>query len=615
MTNDYKENSLHYLVGDLQQQTGINTPTFNIQQIDNNLHTEIFSQYPILFYFTYIQASNNKHNDLNISILGAYVNKDGFVQGILVLLDENNNIIQIIDKWSNGEPIRNINCMSVDDNGNYYAVERNPDTNALRILELNNIALKLDSQNEYSATILNSYTITGVDSGTRINAIKRNDNASKYFLLYEGSTGIYGKELDTSNNTWTTYTSTSNWVSSKYSTYTFLNNSFNVYWDNDNNLHFQIATYSSNQLSILTNDGTTTMQKTPVFTNTVAGYTFDDGDFVFLSNEVGYLALTLDNGTYNKYQLFKVNVLNNSHNKLIDTNVDYYENNTNFVFKGGNTIFYTEYTSLDGTDDNIQVDFGLVDDMTITSETIGTMAATDSRYFYCILNVYINYNQFKVYLQGQNTLFINTFNWNENEYNGEEFISYGSLVPQKASIIDSNNEEIYNRNLFTLTSYLNTYTATLNVPHELLNGITFDRTNLYSKNNNLMIRNNLTTTKNKFEELNINFNQTFDIVDNQNNKNINASADLVKNMLNESINGVLTKARINYQDNTNRIISVSVCDSNPYYANLEFAFYVNKAIKNIELLSDDENTIYHTIYINNLELNKYYLVKQKVKIE
>ena len=175
--------------------------------------------------------------------------------------------------------------------------------------------------------------------------------------------------------------------------------------------------------------------------------------------------------------------------------------------------------------------------------------------------------------------------------------------------------EIYNRNLFTLTSYLNSYTATLNVPHELLNGITFDRTNLYSKNNNLMIQNNLSTTKNKFEELNINFNQTFDIEDNQNNKNINASANLVKYMLNESTDGIITKAKINYKDNTNRIISVSVCDSNTYDAKLEFAIYVDKAIKNVELLSDDGTTSYHTIKLDTLELNKYYLVKQKVKIE
>lgn len=616
MTNDYKENSLHYLVGDLQQQTGLNIPSFNVQQIDNDLHTLISSQYNILFYFTYIQASSNKHNDLDISILGAYVSDGETAFGIFVLLDADNNIIQIIDKWSDGTPIGDIQCMSVDENGNYYAVERKSTT--YRIVELNNIALKLDSQSEYSATVLKDYSISGTGSVYRFSAIRRNENKSKYLLLYETTSNyIYAKEFDTGNNTWTTYSSTSLWANDKYSMYTFLNESFNVYWDKDNNVQFQIATYSSNQFSILTNNDTTTMQKTNIFSNVVSGYTFGNADFVFYSNTIGYLAVVLENSTqtYNKYQLFKVNLMNNNVDKIIDTNVDYSDYNRNFVFKGGGVVFYTEYTSLDGTADEAQVEFAFVDDTTTIGETLGTWQSSDFRFFIGFPNVYKNYSQYKVYLQGQNTVFIVDFNWNKNEYNGIEFISYGSLVPRKASIIDTSNTEIFNRDLYSLSSYCNQYTATLNIPHELLNEITFDRTNLYSKNNNLMIQNSLSTQKNKFEELNINFIQTYNIVDNQGNRNIQASADLVDYMLNESTNGIITKAKINYVDNTNRIISVSATDSNPYNANISVAIYVDKAIKNIELLSDNGLTSYHTIKGDTLELNKYYLIKQKVKIE
>lgn len=619
MTNDYKENSLHYLVGDLQQQTGINAPTFNIQEIDNDLYTQLQTIFPNALSFrykAYIQASNNKHNDLNISILGIAI--DGST-GAIILLDEENNIIQTITNWADGSTMGAIQCMNVDENGNYYAVEYDADNLTYRIVELNNIALKLENESKYSAIVINSYSITNPNTIYSINGIQRNENKSKYFIVYQTVSNyyIYGKELDVNSNTWTTYTSTAIWSGYIYNWFPCINQSFNIYWNNNGDLQFQIATFDNNQLKILSKGDTTTMTSTSVFSLSLPGYNNNQADFVFYSNAVGYLALTYaDNGeTVNRYLLYKINLMNNSSNKIIDTSVDYLGENVCYVFKGGDSIFYAQLTSQDGTEDNIELELSLIDNSNAYGETIGTFGVSGPPFYMCYPSVYKNYNQYKVHLQAQNTLFTIQFNWNENEYNGEEFISYGSLVPQKASIIDDNNTEIYNRNLFTLTSYLNSYTATLNVPHELLNGITFDRTNLYSKNNNLMIQNNLTTTKNKFEELNINFNQTFDIEDNQNNKNINASANLVKYMLNESTDGIITKAKINYNDNTNRIISVSVCDSNTYDAKLEFAVYVDKPIKNVELLSDDGTTSYHTIKLDTLELNKYYLVKQKVKIE
>jgi hypothetical protein len=146
MTQDYKNNVLHYLVGDLPNQVGTQELVFNKITFNNNeLYTNLGSYFDGIYRYTaYVGAKDNSNNSLNYSILCVYgtLTGESTASTGIVILDKDNEIVQVITEWADGTKIGDINCMNVDDKGNYYAVEKANDT--YRIVELNNIVLKLE---------------------------------------------------------------------------------------------------------------------------------------------------------------------------------------------------------------------------------------------------------------------------------------------------------------------------------------------------------------------------------------------------------------------------------------------------------------------------------------
>ena len=127
MTQDYKNNVLHYLVGDLPNQTGTQELVINkITKIDNNLYTSLETYFDGIYRYTaYVGAKDNSNNSLGYSVLcvyGTLIGESTASTGI-VILDSSNNIVQVITEWADGTKIGDINCMNVDDNGNYVHSE------------------------------------------------------------------------------------------------------------------------------------------------------------------------------------------------------------------------------------------------------------------------------------------------------------------------------------------------------------------------------------------------------------------------------------------------------------------------------------------------------------
>ena len=76
------------------------------------------------------------------------------------------------------------------------------------------------------------------------------------------------------------------------------------------------------------------------------------------------------------------------------------------------------------------------------------------------------------------------------------------------------------------------------------------------------------------------------------------------------------KIKINYTDNTNSIIQLKedqfdkISDTSYMY---DVDIYVPKEITNIQIISNDENTIYQTI-TSTFEVGKFYNITQMVEI-
>ena len=67
MTQDYKSNVLHYLVGDLPQEVEINTPQYeNISTVQNDLYNKLRDYFSsMIIYKAFIPSKDNQNNGLN----------------------------------------------------------------------------------------------------------------------------------------------------------------------------------------------------------------------------------------------------------------------------------------------------------------------------------------------------------------------------------------------------------------------------------------------------------------------------------------------------------------------------------------------------------------------
>ena len=128
--------------------------------------------------------------------------------------------------------------------------------------------------------------------------------------------------------------------------------------------------------------------------------------------------------------------------------------------------------------------------------------------------------------------------------------------------------------------------------------------------------------KNIYETLNINFINTINIK-NSNNPNNEILNPLGASRLNNSIslttdynNAKGTKYRLNYTDNTSLVRSILdsqiTCINNT--ATYDFVIYTAKLVNSIDIISNDEATVYQTIDGSSLAVNKFYKIIQEVEI-
>lgn len=617
MTDNYKEMVLKYITGNLPQQVGENEPEFkNVSSLTNNLYTQIKSYFSSrVAYVDFIPSKNNKNQNLEYSVLACRgtLNGEADESGAFVILDKEYNIVDIITHYSDGSLIGVLYCLNVDDEGNYYAVELNGST--YRIVALNNLVLKPASSNTYKAIKIDTHNIPNTYTWEGMLKVFRNVGANKYFVVgnRENGAGIVGCELTIENtDTWNYYTSTIQ----KQFTLAMFDNGYNVYWDSTGELHFQIGV-SNEGLVILSKGTGTTMNSTRYTYN--EGVSSSQNTLIFLSNKVGYYAeSTFVSGTSTSYTIYKIDLENNL-SKVVYTDTGLYTiYNWLFFFKNNNGIYFFQTLRTAEDEHEFNLKFGFINNEQIYTQALGTFTANVFTNAFCYPNVITDFNKNYIYIQNQNTLFSLNFIWNTTNYNGNEFISNNSLIPNIITIEDENEVELFDRNIYNLSSYSNWYTASVQIPNYFLNNTQLDTALLYSKNNNLLTSSYINAEKNIYEELLINFTNKFRIIDRTTNtENIIGANQLVSSMLSKNPNVYISKFKINYDDDTSEIKNLTY--NNLVYTDLkttlELAIYTNKKINLIELLSQDETISYNTINCSNLELNKYYLISLDLKIE
>lgn len=203
-------------------------------------------------------------------------------------------------------------------------------------------------------------------------------------------------------------------------------------------------------------------------------------------------------------------------------------------------------------------------------------------------------------------------------YTGYEYITKDVLVPSYVNLYN-NNDILFSRNVYNTRAFENTMTSSVEVPYNYLNNITIDEEKLLGQTNYILVDDTKEIQKNIYEVLHINFFNTINVIDEDTDKTYKVGAIKLNQTstyggdTNYNI-GPCMKFRINYEDNTTSSSNMNWSSIDATHKQTSFTISVGKAIKSIDLVSNDETAIYMTI-TGTFEIGKDYIITQKVRVE
>lgn len=625
MTQDYKENLLKYLTGNLDIENGDNIPIFPtenetinrtvVNDIINILTTNEGAQNVLVLGKLYSEIYNI------YLIYGSYSRSNGTYYGYIYLVDDELNTIQMITTFSSGTRMFAITALNVDEEtGNLYGLSYDIGQNShiTKILLFNNIFSSGALSGVYEAILRNDYTCPYNYSQPpyRQNKITKSPDGATYYLIFEDSGNLKIVRFTINvgaENEWVVAT-----INKSF------NSQFAVKLDKSSGnevLLFYAITNDDPSLYVEynINGETATLKKSIQLEGLATGV----ASCVFVKDVSNiYIYACYPSTGVNK--IYKVNgnnlILIYEINSLYGES-SYRVNYINLYDINGGIFFYERYRNTSTWD--ISIGF-IRNNNTYIKQSIGQYEGTspvtllyshvaDSfvKTVYNLVTLYIPFYETNSYTKKI------ILDYNSNNYNGNDYSNINSLIPNKARLFDSNNKMIFARNLYNKVINANTTISTLNIPNTNLNDVTIYKQSLIGETNYVLMNNQESITKNIYENLNINFYITLRMINN-NDPNNQIFNQVGSNRINSSVSSVkdynnakATKIRINYSDNSFKIQNINFDLVREAYT--EFILYVNKSITSIDFISNDENTIYNTIR-PEFEIGKYYKISQSVYV-
>ena len=664
MNDNTKENIIRYLTGNNKNENYSQDLIYsNTENINTNLYKFIRDKLERFEIHGYVLGRSINGNTLNYSIVYGTYAKSGYThnRGFIVIIDEVGNPIQFINKFSSNAEIGVIYSVNVDENGNFYMIENNVANDKPRFVMMNNIVVKRREEENYSVIIRKTYTVPETSllySGDKLDMqMVKAVGQSRYALFYKKpdtyNSKNYQKPCVTelavnvgAENEWNDYEgSICNQNGVYYSSYLIC--SYATWEDDEINFKslYYLRTVGDNlqiekKIAKYYNDDNNniTFSIINTFQNVINGNEVY-GQYItgtILNSQDAYVTMTRrdTNQLIEQHCIQKVNLMNNTAGWYkIEEGIDkaYTQYKISTVDE---EVFFINITYLEDTEginkyhikvgrireDNLYYGDNIYSDILLyTTSAINIQGDT-------IFLLYVNkqFNLYNINLLWNNYTYNTKQIYNRNNYNGASVNNYKSLLPNSAVLYNSNDKPIFARNLYNKVVNNGTTMSTVEVPYNYINDIAIAKQDLLSYNNNVMIDNEEDIITNQYEELNINFINTILM----SNENIPTRPILNRSgatRLNGSMSDTLDyedilidKVRLVYEDNTTYIKAINKATRiSNYVYQFTFNVYVpnNNGIKEIQLLSDDENTIYQTIDFSNYEKGKTYKISQNVEIQ
>lgn len=632
MTNDYKEKLLKWISGNYQIETGTNSPQFTTPlSRTNNFATLFSSQFPNGYFLsTALQGYNADNNGVGYTLIaGSYYIDDTAttMRGFVTILDNDFDIVQTITQYSSGTYLGIFEAINVGTDGNFFGIENN--NGIKRFVMLNNIIAKLPSETEYKVVLRQSYNVPDTSKlySASVTGIIKAPGIAKYCVYGNYFENSSRKPLVTEIEV--NVGSTNNWIDYTYSgAVEFYASDCLPSWNKNGDLSFKmvgienIGSGTNNYaFCMYSTTGVTTLTRQQIGSGLGVGKTMDMK--ILTANDI-YACFSEFGSTSMNLYMYKVNVSNYTLNTFYTKNTPIVESEYNSeiaILKNGAELFYSVSANKDTTPTKTLYYFGKVIGSQAYEYYLGEFDPSLTNLF----SVQKQFNLYDYYMQVENVVYDMKQVYNPLNYNGLPYQALNSMVPNSVNIYDPNGVVIFARNLYNRIVNNNTTISTVEVPNDFMNDVTIKLKELISETNNIMVSDITEIVKNIYEELLINFVNSI-IVKNSNDINNVIINNTASNRINNSVsspsaldysNSKIGKYKINYGNGTSVI--------NPINTDLTFAglstnyiitVYVpiDYGITSIQLLSNDETTIYQTIDCSNLENNKYYTINQKMEV-
>ena len=651
MTDEAKKNLLDYMLGKMPSESGVEEEIFqsinDIPRDDWEGNGILPNGWNIFRYEGLIQVQNS---ELLVLYGGYKVYQTEEVRGIITILNKDFKPLKSIYQYDSGTYLRYIQCMAQAEDNTFYAIDC-PDfprdekwsftTSQKRFLMFNNFTQQIN--NDYVLTLQKSYIFPTDYFNFYCKDMYKDVNSSNYVF-----TGVSLKDQNDPD----------------FDSIRVINLKVNVgnendwnKWDSDNNYWLYSASYvefqddnffcrillsqniiTNKNVSLWTKDFTQASFNLKTIT-TVNYYAVHDtsnykNQSIFLNRNELYFVLNnqqwrLSNGqTMPKYiGLYYYNESTNQTQIIYEKYLgDYNFCNLEaiYIVKNNNDVYVQFNNNITQTNNDVFADYYL---QRLVNDEWKPKLISSQQYFYYnrralfVTNEFnlLNYVSYMINPQPQYWYIPNIKEiYNETNYNGEPFTNDNSLNSNSA-ILYSDNNPVFARNLYNKTQNGATTTSTIEIPNNYLNDTLVDQKDLMSVNNNVIISDTNGFTKNVYETVYLNFVNTISVVNQNETQPIYNNAVATK--LNTSINNPtdydslkLTKFRINYQDGTNSVSNLQATLQDDGSYELLMTFYLSGLADTLELISEDEQTVYLTYNLANTEINKYYSFKQRVRI-
>lgn len=606
MTEDYKSKLLSWLTGNYNITSGSNIPQFKepiTLNITNDITTFLTNEFPDGYTLT---AS------INNIYFGYDTNNKGFA-----LITDKFNAIQIIKQYIDGTDLGVYKGVGVGDDGNYFGIETINGVN--KFVLLNNIKAKLPTQENYQIVKREVYDIpnnTHLSNFIVITGIKKSPASARYLVCgsydYNYIDSLFATQIVISNDA--TYTDYTYIPSNPYFGYDFIAN-----WDNNNNLSLSIVgiEYGANILFGLYELDNGSIVRHQLGSAISGLYT---GSIAITDTNDIYIATSVSSGGSNTYSIYKVDTSNYSLNSIYSKNGVSLSgpDTTSIILKRINQeLFYMLYTNKDATPTKQIYYVGKVIGSNVYEYELGEYNPTTPEFA-----MQKEFNLYDYYVKISNNVYDIKQIYNSLNYNGLPYTALNSMIPNSINLYDDDGFVIFARNLYNRIVNANTTTSTIEIPNIYLNDIIIELKELISETNNVMTTDNKQIETNIYEQLLINFINTINM-ENQNDLNNIIVNDTGASRINNSVsnlkdysNAKATKYRVHYQNNTSAVYNMSWTSIGNYYkGNMSISNDANNPVTSIDIISNDETTIYQTIDCTGLDTDKMYSVTQDVYID